>query len=540
MYNISWGIFFLGLVLLFGVALNRFSRFLKMPILLCFLGVGVVCGKYGLNLFPNLTMNGIQIFGEIALSFIMFNGGLMTPFKSIRSVFATGTVLATAGVVLTALFLAVFSYFVSHQLSIFYSQTFAVSLMGASVLSSTDAAAVFAILRGQKATIHPRLQSLLEYESGSNDPAAFLLTSIMISIVSSQCSVDVLGISRNIVFGIAWGLGMGAAVGFFVGILGQWFYNWIQSFLEYNGLRFVTAIAIVLCCCGLAKAVFHANILMACYAAGITMGNLRFNFKQFFIRVHDGFSWLMQIMLFTALGCFFDYHMLFNFRNMLGAVLASLFLMAVVRPAVVMLCMIRSPFSLRERLFTGWVGIRGSAPIMLAAMVVASFPKGLGMPTENLFYMVFTIVLFSILLQGSTIMWVARKLGLVMPYGQEKETLLNYEGRADGTELHDFTIAENSPLSGQNLTQSGLKDSAAVLLMIKRGKKVLQQTPDLVLQQGDLLSFLGKREAMTSLHAQFFPGEEYVFSPTFQQLWEDFLQQNMKKFRRSPRKKSNH
>jgi len=245
----------------------------------------------------------------------------------------------------------------------------------------------------------------------------------------------------------------------------------------------------------------------------------------------------MQIMLFTFLGYFFDYHMLLSFRNMLGALLLSLFLMFVARPLVVTFCMIGSPFSMRERIFTGWVGIRGSAPIMLAAMVVALLPADLGVPKSNFFYLIFTVVLFSILLQGSSIMWVAKKLDLMEPCKQQPESLLNYDERADGTEMHAFTISESNPLIGQNLFESDLHRSPCILLMVRRGRKTIPQTPDLCLQEGDVLNFLGHQNAMRELHGKYFCDEEYTSSPTLRQMWDDFLKKSVSSGRRSSRRK---
>jgi len=505
-------------ILLVGVALNRFSKFLKMPILICFLGVGFICGKHGLNLFPTFDMDHVQFFGEIAVAFIIFAGGLGTSFSSIKKVFLTGTILSTVGVVLTALLFSVFLYLMGSTPFWPYCSFTEALLIGA-IFSSTDAAAVFAILRGQKAAISPKLQGLLEYESGSNDPAAFLLTSIILGVLISHSHVNVTGISWTIFKGILWGLGVGASAGFLFGLLGQWFYNWIHSFLEYNGLRFVVAIAIVALCFGCTNAIFHANSLMACYVAGITMGNLRFNFKQSFVHFHDGVSWLMQIMLFTILGSFFNYKMLFNW-SMVSAVLVSAFaLMFIVRPVVVLLCMTGSPFTMRERIFTSWVGIRGSAPIMLAALVLATVMKNdpeYAQYPEQLFYEVFMLVLLSILVQGSTLMWVAKKLNLVLPYEEKAEVPFVYEEKADGREMFQFTISEDNPLADHELGESELENSP-VLLMISRGEQIIQPRPDVVLKKGDALSFLGSQDAMQKLHDHYFPNEPYASPKTFRQ-----------------------
>jgi len=509
-------------ILLFGVALNRFSRFLKMPILICFLGVGFLCGKYGLDLFPKFDMSHVQFFGEIAVAFIIFAGGLGTSFASIKKVFLTGTLLSTAGVVLTALFFSVFLYLMG-QTSFWPYCSFTEAILVGAIFSSTDAAAVFAILRGQKAAISPKLQGLLEYESGSNDPAAFLLTTIILGVLVSHSRISVSGISWTILCGILWGLGVGASAGFLFGLFGQWFYNWIHSFLEYNGLRFVVAIAIVALCFGCTNAIFHANSLMACYVAGITMGNLRFNFKQSFIHFHDGVSWLMQIMLFTILGSFFNYRTLFNWRMVSAVLVAAVALMFIVRPLVVMLCMIGSPFTIRERIFTSWVGIRGSAPIMLAALVLATVVQAdpaYAQYPEQLFYEVFMLVLLSILVQGSTLMWVAKKLNLVLPYEERAELPFVYEEKADGREMFQFTVSGDNPLAGQELGERKLENEP-ILLMITRDGQFIQPKPDFVLQKNDTLSFLGDREAMLELHRKFFPNEPCSPSLTFRQVWKE-------------------
>jgi len=532
MENLDIYIAIMACILLLGVALNRFSKFLKMPILICFLGVGILFGQHGLNIFPPVTMQQVQVFGEIALAYIMFSGGLQTSLSSIRKVLVTGTILSTIGVILTALLLGFFTFWLSHSPD-YHTIDLPTAILIGAIFSSTDAAAVFAILRGQKAAISPKLQSLLEYESGSNDPAAFLLTSIMLEIIWTGNALNVQSISGHIALGILWGLGIGSAVGLLFGLFGQWFYNWIHNFLEYNGLRFVVAIAIVLLCFACTKAIFQANALMACYVAGITMGNLRFNFKQSFCNFQDGISWLMQIMLFTILGSFFDYRMFFSLDTLVPALTFAIALMFVIRPVVVMLCMIKSPFSMRERIFTSWVGIRGSAPIMLAALALATLPEDHAVGPQALFYVVFVVVLLSILLQGSTLMWVAKKLKLMLPYEEKEELPFSYDEKSDGREMYLFSIARDSVLVDRKLSECTL-ENGPVLLMIKRGNQYLQPHPDFRLQAGDALSFIGPREAMQQLHQEYFPQEPYDSLMTFRQAWKKL----MKKYRhRNPHQK---
>ncbi len=528
-----------GIILLCGVSLNRFSKFLKMPILICFLGAGILFGRYGLKWIPtNIALKDVQLFGEIALCFIIFSGGLQTSFAAIKRIFVTGTLLSTVGVILTAAITAFFTYWISRA-SLFLTLNVTASLLVGAVFASTDAAAVFAILRGQKASIPPKLQSLLEYESGSNDPAAFLLTLVILKIFLSTRGVNIVNVSWHMFCGITWGLGIGALSGLLLGIFGQWFYNWVQKFLEYNGLRFVVAIAFVLICYGITNGVLRANSLMACYVAGITMGNMRFNYKTTFVKLIDGVAWLMQILLFTLLGSFFDCRMLLSVRNIVGAVLIALTLMFIARPLAVMICMIKSPFSFRERLFTCWVGIRGSAPIMLAALVVAMVPTDgvMNIRAYNFFYMVFTVVLLSILIQGSSLMWVAKKLGLVLPYEEKEPSLLEYDERSDGRDLCQFTVTENNSLIGRALAKSGLAQFA-LLLMIKRGDEFIQPRPEVVLQTGDVLTFLGDRRALQELRECFFPNEEYTSPETFRQLWDQFSKKYSKRFRNKLKRKT--
>ncbi len=535
MENLCLHITVLSLMLFAGIELNRFSRFLKMPILICFLGLGILCGPHGLDIFCEFDMKTVHAFGEIAVCFIIFSSGLQTSFQSIRKVLVTGTILAAAGVFLTAVLSAFFLFRIS-RMSLFTAEDFPTALMIAAATASTDAAAIFAILRERKARLRPELQGLIEYESGSNDPAALLLTSIMIQFAVLHKPAGFLSVSWTIGTGILWGLGAGAVIGFLVGLFGQWFYNRIQSFLQYNGLRLVAAIAIVLFCFGISHLFFEANSLMVCYAAGITMGNIRFSFKHTFIKFNDGISSLMQIVLFTLLGAFFDYHMLFSLRNMAGAVSCALFLMFIARPAAVMICMIGSPFSIRERIFTSWAGLRGSAPIMLAAMVAAAEPSRFFRLGENIFHGVFTLVLLSILFQGSTLMWLAKKLGLLLPYKEPDEDILECDERPDGSELWKFTLSEKDCYIGKTLAEcrsltvrhmidAGFPDTP-VMLMIRRKGKIIPQESNVVLQTGDELSMFGKQEGLYHMQQNFIPGSECASSRTFSQILRKIMKKN--------------
>jgi potassium/hydrogen antiporter len=383
-----------AVLLILSVLASKASGRLGVPALLLFLGVGMLAGSDGPGGVHFEDAHVAQSLGVVALVFILFSGGLSTEWESVRPVLGKALGLATAGVLLTAVFVGLFAA------KVLGFSLLEGMLLGA-IVSSTDAAAVFAVLRSRSVGLKGELRPLLELESGSNDPMAVFLTTGLIGVLGGQG--ESLGglipsFLKQMALGALLGVGMGRAA---VTVL-----NRLR--LEYEGLYPVLSLALVLFTYGVAYAV-GGNGFLAVYLAGLVMGNDDFIHKQSLMRFHDGVAWLMQIAMFLVLG-------LLVFPSRLVPVAAaglavSLFLMLVARPASVFVTLAFARGGWREKAMVSWVGLRGAVPIILA-----TFPLLAGLPqAETIFNLVFFIVITSVLLQGTTLPRAARWLGVDAP-----------------------------------------------------------------------------------------------------------------------------
>ena len=500
-----------GALLLVGVLSSKLSSKVNLPILLVFLAVGMIAGNDGLE-WVKLSgrANGAQVnfFGTVAMCFILFSGGMNTRFSAVRKVLPTGILLASVGVVLTALILGLSAFNICLLFG--NPQPLLWCLLLGSLISSTDAAAVFAILRGRSVSLKGKyLQPLLEFESGSNDPTAYLLTILMVEMLKSGSDVSPLRLLMRIAVGVLWGLGAGALFGFGFGIVAQGIYILCgrRKLIEYEGLYFVLGIAIVLLSYGISEHYFGANGMMAAYVCGITMGNIRFYFHKGITQFNDGVGWLMQVGLFTVLGLLVLPRELLNPDIcLLPGLLLSAVLIFVARPLAVWLSMTGSPFSTREKLFISWVGLRGAAPIMLATFPLAAGVENAG----TLFNMIFFMVLTSMLVQGPTLMPLARLLGLAAPLAEHPRIPLELEvtSGSRNQEMFEFEVAGDAPFEGTALAALGLPAGVLVLL-IRRNDEFLQPHGNTVIRSGDGLLIMGDHRAMEEVHRDFFPAVEY-------------------------------
>ena len=498
-----------GTLLLLGALSNRLSSKANMPILVAFLAIGILARSFGF--VPDDVLGGdtsriVNMLGTVAMCFILYSGGLNTHYGSIRSVLLPASLLASFGVVATALILGLSSYFIS---SAFHeSPGLAWCLLLGSLVSSTDASAVMAILRGRGSVLKGRLQPLLEFESGGNDPAAYLLTITMIAILRSGIKPSFWDVTWEIVSGVGWGLSMGTLLGIAFGVAGQWVYNFAsrKKLLEYEGLYFVIGISLVLLTFGVTEKYFGANGLMAVYICGITMGNIRFNFKKSLTQFNDGVSWLMQVSLFTVLGFLVKPEDLIEPKIYVTGIILSLLLIFIARPFAVWLCMIGGGFTARERLLVSWVGLRGAAPIMLATFPLAAKIVN----SQELFNFVFFVVLSSIAIQGSTLMPLAKWLGLCRPATEHERAPLEFEITEAGgdSEMFEFTVSPESPLVGMIVAELGLP-AGVLILLIRRDEKFFPPRGNTPVEEGDGLLIMGRSEVMREVAEKFFPDTDY-------------------------------
>jgi len=469
-----------AILLLASILASKVSDRLGIPSLLIFLGVGMLAGSDGIGGIAFDDPSIAQTLGIIALSYILFAGGLSTGWASVRPILVQGGLLATFGVLITAALAGWFATLVGGFTPL---EGF---LLG-SIISSTDAAAVFSVLRSRNVSLRGNLKPLLELESGSNDPMAVLLTLACISLLQHP-GETVVGLVPMMLVQLALGAGLGYLLGRGMILL----INHIR--LEYEGLYPVLSLAMVLLIYGLSTIV-QANGFLAVYVAGIVMGNHNFIHKRRLIRFHDGLAWLMQISMFLVLGLLVYPSKLAGIAG--TGILVTAFLMLAARPAAVFLTLIGSGLSLRERLMVAWVGLRGAVPIILA-----TFPLLAGIKqADMIFNIVFFVVLASALLQGTSIPNVARRLGVDAPIARVPVYPIECEpGGRVPCDLVDVEIRPDSAAAGKQLVELGLPEGALVVL-INRGEEFIIPTGSTILTPGDRLLFLAAAAQLAQARA---------------------------------------
>lgn len=438
-----------SVLLLLSVLASKASTRLGVPALLLFLVIGMLSGSEGPGGiefdFPRLA----QSLGVVALIFILFAGGLDTEWSMVRPVLWQGVALSTLGVGLTALLVAWFA------VRILNFSLYEGLLLG-SIVSSTDAAAVFAVLRSRNVSLKEPLKPLLELESGSNDPMAVFLTIGFISLLVNKeiTLMDLLPM-------FALQMSVGALLGWIMGKGMVFAIN--RSRLEYDGLYPVLSLALVLFTYSFTDFV-GGNGFLAAYLAGLIMGNSRFVHKVSLMRFHDGLAWLMQIIMFLTLG-------LQAFPSRLIPIigiglLASFFLMLVARPLGVFLTLAFTRMSWKDKTLISWGGLRGAVPIILG-----TFPILAGVPqADMIFHLVFFIVLTSVLLQGTSLPAVVRWLGLEHPLPSTPQFSLPLDSRDSiRTGLAEIAIPPTSKAVGKQIVELGLPKHV-IIMMIARDK----------------------------------------------------------------------
>ncbi|KNZ84751.1 potassium transporter TrkA [Providencia stuartii] len=420
--------------------------------LVMFLFIGMLAGEDGIGQIAFNNVNVSYAVGSLALALILFDGGLQTSVKSIRLVWKPAFTLATFGVLITA---GITGLAAAYILGIPLLEGL---LLGA-IVGSTDAAAVFSLLRNAGIYLNERLQSTLEIESATNDPMAIFLTVGLLQLLMNQSASG----SELLLLFVSQ-MGIGTLVGLSVGWISIKIINKIK--LLATGLYPVLVAACGLLSFGLASNLQGSGFL-SIFVTGVVIGNARFVFQRNTFLFHDGLAWLSQIIMFVMLG------LLVNPSSLLevwfeGLVIA-LVLTFIARPIAVVPVLKFFKFSREEITLVSWVGLRGSVPIILAI-----FPFIYGLPGANLIFdVVFFVVLISATLQGSTLPYVARKLNLMQPPPLLPAATLDITAVDQiDADLVEYTLGEDCSAVGRRLSQLALPDQT-VIAMITRGKSVL-------------------------------------------------------------------
>lgn len=499
MFMIDQIILLAAILILVGIGSSKISARLGLPVLVLFLLVGILAGERGIGGISFDSPSAAHALGTLALALILFDGGLQTPFTSIKSVWKPAASLATLGVLVTALITGAAAAYIL-KLPLLEGM-----LLGA-IVGSTDAAAVFSLLRNAGIHINLRLKSTLEIESASNDPMAIFLTIGLLEILVNDLEPGT-GLMQMFILQ----MGVGAAVGLGVG--------WV-SVQAINRIRLVASglYPVMVAACGLLAFGLAANLqgsgFLAIFIAGVVVGNSRFVFQRSTFLFHDGLAWFSQITMFVMLGLLVDPASLLDVW--LEGLLISLVLVLVARPLAVVPLLKLAGFNMREVTLVSWVGLRGSVPIILAI-----FPLMYELPgAELLFNVVFFVVLISATAQGSTLPFVARKLGLTEPSPTIPAATLEITAIGDvDADIVKYTLAEPSRAAGRRLSQTALPDGT-VVAMITRHNDVIPPRGSTTLLAEDHLFIVLRPDAR--------PFVDCVFSQTGEALDADLPRTELK------------
>ena len=481
-------ILLIGSILLFiSVIAGKPSYRFGVPTLILFLGIGMLAGTDGIGgiYFDNPRV--AQFIGIVSLNFILFSGGLDTSWNSVKPILKEGLILSTLGVLLTAVTLGTFVWYLTDF-------TIYESMLLGSIVSSTDAAAVFSILRAKSLSLKKNIRPTLELESGSNDPMAYVLTIAFLTLVVNQdqsfVSIIPLFFQQMI---------LGAIAGFVFGKLSKYIINGIR--LEFEGLYPVLVIALMFITFS-ATDFIGGNGFLAIYICAVFLGNQDLIHKNTILKMFDGLAWLMQIVLFLTLGLLVFPSQIIPYMGV-GLVI-SLFLILIARPLSVFISLMFFKMKLRRRFYISWVGLRGAVPI-----VFATYPLLAGIDKANIiFNIVFFISVTSVLIQGTTLSIVAKWLKVARPKEEKRITEVDkLILDLPKSSLQEIEILPNFDAVNKRIVELNFPKSAFII-MIKRNGEYIPPNGSTVIIKNDILMVLAdKQEDFTKVN-------ECLYTPT--------------------------
>ena len=456
-----------------SIVAGKTSDRLGVPTLILFLIIGILAGSEGIGGIYFNDAHMAEFIGVVALNFILFSGGLDTNWQTIRPILWRGIALSTIGVLLTALSVGLFVFY-------FFDFSLIEGLLLGSIVSSTDAAAVFSILRNKGVGLKGSLRPVLELESGSNDPMAYFLTVSLTSIVlhGNENFVALVPIFIK-------GILVGAVMGYCMGKLSGWLINNIK--LNADGLYPVLVL-------GLAMFTYSAtdflggNGFLAIYLSAVILGNSNFIHRRSMIKFYDGQAWLMQIIMFLTLGL-----LVYPSRivPVIGpGLLISAFLIFIARPIGVFLSLSFFKMNIRSRLFISWVGLRGAVPIVFATYpLIAGIDKA-----ETIFHLVFFISVSSVLLQGTLLPKVAKFLKVAVPEKLKRKSGIDIDIVETIKDAKtEISISRNSGVIGKKIVALGIPKTVHIMA-IKRAGKYVVPIGSTRIEANDLLYVLAQHD----------------------------------------------
>lgn len=468
-------ILLVGSLLLFtSIVVGKTSYKFGVPTLLLFLVIGMLAGSEGIG---GINFNDpalAQFIGIVSLNFILFSGGLDTNWTNVRPILKEGIVLSTVGVLLTAVSLGLFVWWLTDF-------TIYESMLLGSIVSSTDAAAVFSILRSKSLALKTNLRPTLELESGSNDPMAYVLTITFLGLVlnpDQSLAGTIPSFLAQMILGGAFGYGFGLASKYMINNIN----------LDFEGLYPALVIALMFITFSSTN-FFGGNGFLAIYICAVYLGNQNLIHKKTIVKMYDGLAWIMQIVLFLTLGLLVFPSAVVPYIGL--GLLISLFLIFVARPVAVFLSLAFFKMKMRRRLYISWVGLRGAVPI-----VFATYPLLAGIEkADTIFNIVFFIAITSVLLQGTTLSVIAKWLHVALPEkvkpSSETDKLII---EVPKSVMKTIEINNDCPAIDKKIVSLNFPKNA-IIAMIKRGDKYLTPHGSTKIEAGDLLYVLSENEA---------------------------------------------
>lgn len=497
--HVEFILLILSLLFFISIFADKIGYKYGVPALLLFLVVGVIFGSstiasvLGTNSLE-IDTNTAQALSTVAMCIILFTGGLETKLNDIRSVLLPGITLATLGVLLTCAITGVIIYYIFSWLNAVVTVSIWLALLMAATMSSTDSASVFSVLRTNGIGLKHNLRPLLELESGANDPMAYVLTTTLIGVVLSANTfvgltrpVDSLPIIQTIVVQLVMGTVLGLAFG----------EGLVQLMRRVKlGNESLYPVMILTACIFIFSITYYleGNTYLAVYVGGLIIGNNKFTRKRQTKSFFNGLTWLSQLAMFLMLGLMVDPAELFRYRVWIPCLIISIVMIFISRPLAVWLCMLpfRRQFGQRDRIMLSWVGLKGAVPIIFAIMCKAN-----GIPYADLiFNVVFLCTIVSLLIQGTTLTTMAKKLALDTP-GRESRSLEHFDldlpdeiqSSAREVEVTDHLLSKGNTPREIDLPPHTL------IVMVRRGEDFFVPTGSSELQAGDQLLVISDTDA---------------------------------------------
>lgn len=474
-------ILLIGAVLIFcAIMISKTGYRFGIPTLLLFLLVGMGFGTDGLGLEFD-SAEDAQFIGMIALSIILFTGGMDTKLRDIKPVMAQGMILSTVGVLLTTLLTGGFIFWLSGYSSMNIEMPVLTCLLLAATMSSTDSASVFNLLRSQKMNLKENLKPMLELESGSNDPMAYMLTIALIQVIASGSGFNMGLLAKDLLVQFF----VGGVTGYAFGRFAVWLINKVN--LSNSSLYPILLLSLVFITFTITD-MLHGNGYLAVYILGVVVGNARLVFRKEINTFMNGLTWFGQIVMFLSLGLLVNPHEMLEVS--ISALLIGLFMIFVARPLTVGLCLI--PFrqmTFKAKCFVSWVGLRGAVPIIFATYPVVSQIPG----SQDIFNIVFFITLLSLIFQGMTIAPVAKWLNLDLPEEKEGNDFGVEIPEEIDSQLTDVTLTAEMLENGNRLMDMNIS-SGTLVMLVKRGKEFMIPNGRMELKVGDKLLYISENK----------------------------------------------